>query len=442
MDRWLSRLFEQDERHATLEDTALVLERPRVLPNRRLLKRLPSGRIETSDLDPKPSSRRWPRNVFHVRRRLNLADKLIHLRRKMKEETDAKSGASWRMYGPLCRRTRGILRRASVVYRRSTWKSEAAARKAVVSQDLSLDTVLRILRMVKFPKNSTRKNVIPRGGKFVNSLLLGLYQYGPNVGSTKGTELHKWLVKLLTKAFRAEFADYPFTSIQINSNYAARPHVDKNNMGASCMVALGNHTGGKLWVHDEESGTVPFHFTESEDAINATYCFGKVFKGIELDARNSWQKFDGNRMHFTLPIQGERYSLIYYVCAGCLSAPIVEQSKLHMAGFDFCFDSPNWQKLREEKRKDKVNDRNRRIKENREAIPLRDRCIAVASDRMSNERCPSACADGEQICEAHAHIGGGRWKRYVCTDKLRQAKADEPDQVPQSKRWRRVLNFD
>jgi hypothetical protein len=39
-----------------------------------------------------------------------------------------------------------------------------------------------------------------------------------------------------------------WTGITVNVNYEARPHIDKNNDGASCVVAFGDYEGGELCI--------------------------------------------------------------------------------------------------------------------------------------------------------------------------------------------------
>lgn len=80
---------------------------------------------------------------------------------------------------------------------------------------------------------------------------------------------------------------FKFTSIQINKNYASGLHVDKNNMGDSQIVGLGDYTEGGLWVHDQGA----------------------------LDVKKKFVAFDGNVPHATLDFEGERFSLIYFVQA-------------------------------------------------------------------------------------------------------------------------------
>ena len=88
------------------------------------------------------------------------------------------------------------------------------------------ETILRVLRLWQFTENVTRANVMPRGVDFVFSETLGL------VSTRDG----KVTVSKLTKRFPAVFqilalwlrrswplADrFPYTSISVNKNYAAR----------------------------------------------------------------------------------------------------------------------------------------------------------------------------------------------------------------------------
>lgn len=76
----------------------------------------------------------------------------------------------------------------------------------------------------------------------------------------------------------------PFKSICINKNTIAEPHTDRNNKGESCIVGLGNYTGGELVYGDQ---TVSIHKTPIH--------------------------FDGSKiLHYSLPFEGTRYSIIYF----------------------------------------------------------------------------------------------------------------------------------
>ena len=57
------------------------------------------------------------------------------------------------------------------------------------------------------------------------------------------------MTKLLLEYFRqakpSEEKEFYNTAMQLNRNYSARLHVDKNDHGPSYIIALGEHTGGR-----------------------------------------------------------------------------------------------------------------------------------------------------------------------------------------------------
>jgi hypothetical protein len=87
--------------------------------------------------------------------------------------------------------------------------------------------------------------------------------------------------KLITKI--------PFNSICINKNTIAEPHIDGNNAGISCIVGIGNYTGGELVVVDQ-------------------YGHHNV-----IDIHNNPYEFDGSKLiHYSLPFEKDRFSIIYF----------------------------------------------------------------------------------------------------------------------------------
>lgn len=105
---------------------------------------------------------------------------------------------------------------------------------------------------------------------------------------SRATRERPILARLLTDFVKHEVPDFEFTSIQVNKDYAAALHVDKNNAGTSMIIGLGDYSGGQLWI--DEGGR-----------------FGRV-----VDLRNRWFKFDGNIAHGVLPFRGRRYTLVYF----------------------------------------------------------------------------------------------------------------------------------
>ena len=87
----------------------------------------------------------------------------------------------------------------------------------------------------------------------------------------------------LKKFIAEKKPDFQYTTIQVNKNVFCNPHVDKNNVGPSYIIALGDFTGGEL-----------------------------VVEGTEFNIKNRWKKFDGRRAHWINPFKGTRYSLVFF----------------------------------------------------------------------------------------------------------------------------------
>jgi len=149
-----------------------------------------------------------------------------------------------------------------------------------------LSALLEELRATNLPK-CRRGNV--GGGDKAKAMAMGkvhIYignkvldaQY--NTKFPKLFDLLKWLIALHHPKFK-------YSTIQVNYGFACDKHVDKNNVGPSFSISLGDFTGGELVV---ESGG-------RETAYNT---------------RNKFVKFDGRNPHWVKPFKGERYSLVYF----------------------------------------------------------------------------------------------------------------------------------
>merc|ERR1712072_1316284 len=126
---------------------------------------------------------------------------------------------------------------------------------------------------------------------------------------TTATHCMPNLTKLLIRYIRQDHPDFFFSSIVINVNVESAPHVDKNNLGLSKVIAFGKHRGGKLWVHDDDGAQA---FTLPHFPKHYLYKAGQTYNGRLLDICKKWQDLDGNRLHYTQPFTGTRISIIYY----------------------------------------------------------------------------------------------------------------------------------
>ena len=91
---------------------------------------------------------------------------------------------------------------------------------------ISGEHILRVLRLWQFTENVTRVNVMPRGVDFVFSETLGLVSARDGkVTASRLTKRYPAVFQILARWIRHAWplADrFPFTSISVNKNYAAR----------------------------------------------------------------------------------------------------------------------------------------------------------------------------------------------------------------------------
>jgi hypothetical protein len=76
---------------------------------------------------------------------------------------------------------------------------------------------------------------------------------------------------------------FPFQSIHINHNVICPPHTDSNNQQLSCVVSVGNYSGGEL-----------------------------VINGIAHDTKTPIEFNGAKHVHYNLPHTGDKYSIVFY----------------------------------------------------------------------------------------------------------------------------------
>lgn len=145
--------------------------------------------------------------------------------------------------------------------------------------------VLDELNNTKFPTCKSRKNIGEsemfvlgqvnyRGQKFVQ---------GRTKGPSRFNKKFPILYRLIRKLIREEVPDFKYTTIQVNKNVVSPPHVDKNNVGPSYIIGLGDYSGGKL-----------------------------VITGKSYNIKHKWKSFDGRKGHWVETFRGDRYSLVFF----------------------------------------------------------------------------------------------------------------------------------
>lgn len=323
---------------------------------------------------------------------------------------------------------------------------EAIAQEALDADDISFSSVLRALQAADIPLNSARKNILPDGVESVRGMVLGLYTFAANIGLSLASERSPALTRLLVRFAERAAPGMSFTSIQVNKNYAARPHVDKNNLGTSMIVGLGDYEGGGLWVHDDE-GDVDVELSEDVSSMYH-YRAGETYRGTDLDIRNRWCSFDGNRLHLTRPFTGERYSLVYYTCDRYALVPPEVREAMAKAGFGFRWECDELkeslrEKLEEKKRckvtldsERKVDSSKERRVANEEKLRLEKQALGHCFARTWNKGWGGDCphfrpTDGGDFCQGHTKS----WKTHGRTDGPVPAKKQE-----EMLKWQRILS--
>ena len=151
---------------------------------------------------------------------------------------------------------------------------------------MNTDDVLKLLNKIEFPVNKTRANVKRTSRTKVLGMAVGVVQvrFRDYARLSKYTRDHPHIVKALVDFAKQTIPNFRFTTIQINKNNQTALHVDRNNLGPSAMIGLGNYEGGEIWIADE-----------GIKSFKNKFCF-----------------FDGNEPHGTMPFTGTRYTLVYF----------------------------------------------------------------------------------------------------------------------------------
>lgn len=208
-------------------------------------------------------------------------------------------------------------------------KREAKKRLEAAEQEgrkITEDEVRQTLSEWAYAKNIYRQNVMQDGQEWVWSDTMGLLR--DRIGdihltpSTHGyPEVVQLINKYLSDRLPPEVANFKWTSLNLNCNYAAKLHRDGNNFGPSFIKAFGEFSGGTLnyWPEDDRKAD------KLEDL--------KDKDKVQFDLKNELALFNGNCGHSVVPFEGNRFSVVYFT-VGCYAlAP--QQCKDGLAALGF-----------------------------------------------------------------------------------------------------------
>jgi hypothetical protein len=220
----------------------------------------------------------------------------------------------------------------SMIAMRSRANVEAASildAAAAEGRKVSDEDVLRVLRLWAVKKNCDRKNVMPDGTSWVHSETVGLLHCsGTKLLATLHTKQYPKVIMLLTQWMKdnrpeGQTRDFPFTSIIINSSFAAKRHRDHLNVGPSVVKAFGEFEGGRLRYWAEDNRCVSHELLREQDAVT-------------IDVRDKAVVIDGNRAHGVEAYTGaERFSLVFFTVQGYERATTEIKEQVEQVGIPF-----------------------------------------------------------------------------------------------------------
>lgn len=145
--------------------------------------------------------------------------------------------------------------------------------------------ILKELQSITIPrKNATNtRRGFPIGHR---SMTLGITKgrFNGHIGLSYYSKKYPRLY-LLCKMLGESVCTFPFTSIHINHNVECPPHYDAGNADVTCIVIIGNYTGGEL-----------------------------IIEGREITNTTEPIIFDGRKqLHWSLPVTfGDKYSIVFF----------------------------------------------------------------------------------------------------------------------------------
>ena len=177
--------------------------------------------------------------------------------------------------------------------------------------NLSLEDVYEIVQACHLqPVDTKRRELLVDSDEAVNRKLnlwsFGLTSSGGSHTTTLLTRVHPQLTQLLTSLVKQLApTDFRFTSLSLNLDERLKLHRDLRNQPTSAIVGLTPHTGGELWVQDEEC--------RAKDNAAWRLFQGQWLPGRLLPTAHTCNLFQSRLVHGAEPtLEGPRCTLVAY----------------------------------------------------------------------------------------------------------------------------------
>eukprot|EP00435_Cladocopium_sp_Y103_P029832 s1572_g7.t1 len=217
---------------------------------------------------------------------------------------------------------------------------------AEVARSMSTDELYNELlsRLQQIPdhvwgKKNRRLNVLPPGETRSKQLILGLvtpqsFRNVPTISKetwslSQTTKLI--LVYMHRLAEEAGLAKPLGTTLQLTKNLECVPHTDQNNGGTSHETTLGDHKGGQIFVEDPQGDEV----MRLPENIRGAGKAGDVIVGRRHQPRRKLVEFDGTKIHFTCPFDGERFCIVLFCLKPSSVRQVADLNKAYLSALGF-----------------------------------------------------------------------------------------------------------
>ena len=175
---------------------------------------------------------------------------------------------------------------------------------ALSVRDFSFKTCVALLRMFPFKSSPGRQSLLEG-----QSQTLGLYRHGAGYGITSLTFELPHICMYLNAFVSSHRASGTWTSLTLNRNAQLDIHWDHGNLRGSMnqLIGLGSYRGGDLWIQLFDH--------EVSDARNVQWMTSnrqEAMPGITRSCKHRMLRFEPERMHATMPWEGERFTIAIY----------------------------------------------------------------------------------------------------------------------------------
>ena len=179
---------------------------------------------------------------------------------------------------------------------------ETIAEDLLSRKEFSYKALEKLARSLMCEKQVKTRSIMSMD-KSAKYLVFGSWVHGGMHGVTDRTLRFPKAVTYLTSFVKHIAPKHEFTSVVINYNSQAKPHLDANNAldSQNLVVGFGGYNQGGLWV---ESDSRPDVTLEDKQ--------GKKFQGYVTSVKHKPIFFSPKQRHATMDWEGERFSLTAY----------------------------------------------------------------------------------------------------------------------------------